>query len=117
MPICDITCADIQIYVNQLTEYGYGIETIKKSMRIVTAPLKQAAALHMIPTDPTIGVRLPSRSHVKKPSKAVFSYTPQEQESICWVLESYRRRGMQLYSSCSKPASERAKRSLCDGMT
>ena len=29
----------------------------------------------------------------KKPSKAVFSYTPQEQESICWVLESYRRRG------------------------
>lgn len=93
MPICDITCADIQIYVNQLTEHGYGIETIKKSMRIVTAPLKQAAALHLIPTDPTIGVRLPSRSHVKNPSKAVFSYTPQEQESICWVLESYRRRG------------------------
>lgn len=62
-------------------------------MRIVTAPLKQAAALHLIPTDPTIGVRLPNRSNVKKPSKAILAYTPDEQFSLCWVLESYRRRG------------------------
>lgn len=57
MPIDEITSLHIQKYVNELTEYGYGLSTIKKQMRIVTAPLKQAAALHQIPADPAVGIR------------------------------------------------------------
>ncbi len=93
MPIEEITCVDIQRYVNQLAEYGYGMTTIKKQMRIVTAPLKQAAALHLIPTNPAVGIRLPDRSNVKKQSRAVLAYSPDEQSMLRWVLETYRRRG------------------------
>ena len=60
MPIGEITCIDIQRYVNELIKRGYGLSTIKKQMRIVTAPLKQASALHIITADPGIGIRLPS---------------------------------------------------------
>lgn len=78
---------------NQLAEYGYGMTTIKKQMRIVTAPLKQAAALHLIPANPAVGIRLPSRGNVKKQSRAVLACPPDEQSILRWVLETYRRRG------------------------
>ena len=68
MPIGEITSVDIQKYVNELAEYGYGLSTIKKQIWIVTAPLKQAAALHQIPADPAVGIQLPSRSNVQKRS-------------------------------------------------
>ena len=59
MPICDITAFELQGYVNELTAKGYALTTIKKQMFIVTAPLRQAAAMHLIPADPTAGVKLP----------------------------------------------------------
>ena len=71
MPIGEITAIHIQQYVNELTEHGYCLSTIKKQMRIVTAPLKQAAALHQIPADPSVGIRLPAVSNVKKQSVKV----------------------------------------------
>ena len=93
MPIGEITCIDIQQYVNDLTKRGYGLSTIKKQMRIVTAPLKQASALHIIPADPGIGIRLPSRYNVSKPERLIEAYTDQEQTALLNVLSSGRRTG------------------------
>ena len=93
MPIGDITCVDIQHYVNDLTKRGYGLSTIKKQMRIVTAPLKQASALHIIPADPGVGIRLPSRYNVAKPEKIVEAYTAEEQTALLKVISSGRRKG------------------------
>ena len=93
MPIGEITCIDIQQYVNDLTKRGYGLSTIKKQMRIVTAPLKQASALHIIPADPGIGIRLPSRYSVSKPERLIEAYTSQEQTALLNVLSSRRRTG------------------------
>ena len=93
MPIGDITCVDIHHYVNDLTKRGYGLSTIKKQMRIVTAPLKQASALHIIPADPGVGIRLPSRYNVAKPEKIVEAYTAEEQTALLNVISSGRRKG------------------------
>ena len=80
-------------YVNDLTKRGYGLSTIKKQMRIVTAPLKQASALHIIPADPGIGIRLPSRYNVTKPERLIEAYTDIEQTALLNVLSSGRRNG------------------------
>ncbi|MBQ3079510.1 MAG: site-specific integrase, partial [Clostridia bacterium] len=64
-----------------------------KQMRIVTAPLKQASALHIIPADPGVGIRLPSRYNVAKPEKIVEAYTAQEQTALLNVISSGRRTG------------------------
>ena len=93
MPIGEITFIDIQRYVNDLTKRGYGLSTIKKQMRIVTAPLKQASALHIIPADPGIGIRLPSRYNVSKPERLIEAYTTQEQTALLNVISSGRRTG------------------------
>ena len=93
MPIGEITCIDIQQYVNDLTKRGYGLSTIKKQMRIVTAPLKQASALHIIPADPGIGIRLPSRYNVSKPERLIEAYTAQEQTALRSVLSGRQRNG------------------------
>ena len=93
MPIGEITSIHIQKYVNELAEYGYGLSTIKKQMRIVTAPLKQAAALHLIPADPAVGIRLPTKENVKKDERAVEAYSPEEQEALFRVLDTNSRPG------------------------
>lgn len=83
---------DIQQYVNDLTQCGYGLTTIKKQMRIVTAPLKQAAALHIIPANPAVGIVLPSRCNVRKENKAAEAYTPQEQAALIAILDTHKRK-------------------------
>ncbi len=93
MPINVITCIDIQKYVNELTQRGYALSTIKKQMRIVAAPLKQAAALHQIPANPVIGIHLPSRYNVLKPERAAEAYNEAEQAALTKVLSTRFRRG------------------------
>ena len=80
--IREITFFDIQRYVNDLVDAGYSMSGVKKQLRIVTAPLKQAAAIRMIPADPSIGVRLPTETKVKKKAKDVTAYTQKEQEKL-----------------------------------
>ena len=63
MFIDEITSVHIQKYVNELVKRGYALSTIKKQMRIVSAPLKQAAALHLIPANPAVGIVLPSKNN------------------------------------------------------
>ena len=80
--IGELNFFDIQRYVNQLVEDGYSLSNIKKQLRIVTSPLKLAAAMKIIPADPSIGVRLPNETKVKKQTKEVIAYTNDEQEKL-----------------------------------
>lgn len=91
MPIDEITSAHIQQYVNELAGKGYGLSTIKKQMRIVTAPLKQASALHLIPADPGVGIKLPARCHIRKTEASVEAYSPEEQKALRDKLETLAR--------------------------
>lgn len=85
-PISEITFFDVQRYVNDLVDAGYGISGVKKQLRIVTAPLKQAAAIRLIPADPSIGVRLPAETKVRKKTKDVTAYTQKEQDKLYNVV-------------------------------
>jgi integrase len=78
----DINFFDVQRYINSLLEDGFAMTGIKKLTQIVTAPLKQAAAMKIIHADPTIGVKLPSESRVKKQSREIVAYTDKEQDKI-----------------------------------
>ena len=88
MRLADITAVDIQRYVNGLNSEGYSISTIKKQLRIVTAPLRQAAAMHEIPTDPTVGVRLPREERLIKKTREIRPYNDEEQERIWAVINA-----------------------------
>ena len=82
MKICDISFFDIQRYINSLVEDGYSLNNIKKQVLIVTAPLKQAAAMKIIGADPSIGIRMPSEAKVQKKAKEIIAYTKEEQEKL-----------------------------------
>lgn len=92
-PIGNITAFDIQRYVNELTENGYSLTTIKKQMRIATAPLRQAAAMHFISADPSIGVYLPSQDKVKKPKKITAPYSEEEQKRLWETINTSNKPG------------------------
>lgn len=92
-PIGEITAFDIQKYVNELTDRGYALSTIKKQMRIVTAPLRQAAAMHFIQADPSVGVKLPAQQNVKKQKKNINPYTEEEQKLLWAEIERSSRPG------------------------
>ena len=80
--ICDISFFDIQRYINKLVDDGYSLNNIKKQVLIVTAPLKQAAAMKILSADPSIGIQMPTEAKVKKKTKEVIAYTKEEQDKI-----------------------------------
>lgn len=80
--ICEISYFDLQRYINALVEDGYSLSNIKKQVLIVTAPLRQAAAMRIIGADPSVGIRMPVEAKVKKKTKEVVAYTEKEQEKI-----------------------------------
>lgn len=80
--ICDITFFDIQRYINSLVDAGYSLSNIKKQVLIVTAPLKQAAAMRVIGADPSVGIRMPSEAKVQKKAKEIIAYTKEEQDKL-----------------------------------
>lgn len=80
--IGEVSFFDIQRYVNQLVDDEYSMSSIKKQLRIVTSPLKLAASMQIIPADPSVGVKLPNESKVKKETKEVVAYTSDEQERL-----------------------------------
>lgn len=86
-PIGEISFFDVQEYVNELADRGYGITTIQKQYRLLTAPLKQAAAMRIITSDPTVGIHLPSVASVKKPKKSATAYTKQEQLKLAEAID------------------------------
>ena len=60
---------------------------IKKQFFIISAPLRKAAAMHVIPADPTIGVNIPREDKLKKQSRVIHPYTEDEQKRIWEVVE------------------------------
>ena len=93
MPIKDISYFDIQHYINELVERGYALTTIKKQTRIVTAPLRQAAAMRVLSADPCCGIVMPSQHKVKKKPKEIIAYTPEEQEKLNRVINASEKHG------------------------
>ncbi len=82
MKICDISFFDIQRYINDLVEDGYSLNNIKKQVLIVTAPLRQAAAMKVLSADPCVGIQMPAEAKVKKKTKEVIAYTKEEQDKL-----------------------------------
>ena len=80
--ITDVTLLDLQLYIQQVTAQGYSASSIKKLTRIVTAPLKYAAANHWIQTDPSTGIKFPRPSHLSFQKRDVQAYTPEQQEKL-----------------------------------
>ena len=80
--ICDITFFDIQRHINELVNTGYAITNIKKQVLIVTAPLRQAAAMKIISADPSVGIRMPVEDKVKKKTKEIQAYNDSDQDKI-----------------------------------
>lgn len=81
-PIGDIDFFDIQDYVNELVVNGYSMSTVKKQFEIVTAPLKKAAAIRLIPADPSVGAELPVEENLKKQSKSIIAYDRSDQDKL-----------------------------------
>lgn len=80
--IGEISFFDVQRYVNELVANGYGVSGLKKQVLIVTAPLRQAAAMKIINADPCVGVKMPVEDKVMKKSKEILAYTNEEQEKL-----------------------------------
>lgn len=80
--IGELNFFDIQKYINELVEDGYSMSNIKKQLRIITSPLKLAAAMKIIPADPSVGVSLPVEDRVKKQTKNIIAYTSDEQDQL-----------------------------------
>ena len=77
MPIGEITCIDIQQYVNDLTKRGYGLSTIKKQMRIVTAPPFTLSLL-----TPALGFVFPHAT-MWQSLKRLLRHTPHKNKPPC----------------------------------
>ena len=88
MAIGEIDFFSIQSYINELVEKGYSMSGLKKQLRIVTSPLKQAAAIRIIQADPSVGVRLPVETNLKKQSKDIISYDKDQQDKLFNVIMS-----------------------------
>lgn len=88
MKLCDITYFDVQRYVNSLVDAGYAQTGVKKQLLIVSAPLKQAAAMQIIHADPTVGVKLPSVTRTKRQAREILAYNNKEQEKLLKLIYS-----------------------------
>ena len=86
-PIGEISFFDVQEYVNQLSDRGYGFTTIQKQFRLLTAPMKQAASMKIIPCDPTVGIELPAPVNVKKLKRVNNAYDKEEQARLLTVIQ------------------------------
>lgn len=80
--IGEIDFFDVQGYINELVNHGYGMSGVKKQVQIITAPLKKAAAIRIIKADPSIGIELPVEDTLKKQAKEIIAYTKDEQDKL-----------------------------------
>jgi integrase len=88
MAIGEIGFFDVQLYVNSLVEAGYSMSSLKKQLLIVTAPLKQAAAMKIISCDPSVGVQLPIADAVQKKAREINAYAKPEQKAMADLVSA-----------------------------
>lgn len=80
----------IQDYINDLVNDGYAMSTIKKQFHLITEFMDYANVKGIVDRPYHKAVKLPSKMAIKKPSREVMSYSPEEQELLCtvfWTLE------------------------------
>lgn len=80
----------IQDYINDLVNDGYAMSTIKKQFHLITEFMDYANVKGIVDRPYHKAVKLPSKMAIKKPSREVISYSPEEQELLCavfWTLE------------------------------
>ena len=89
----DLTEEILQDYVNDLTDRGYSLSTIKKQFNLVSGFLRYANVKGIFSRPIYESVRLPAQSVVLKPKREVVAYDISEQERLRKVLESGERPG------------------------
>lgn len=82
----NITPLDVQFYINELTESGYSMSTIKKQLELVNASLKKAVKLKLIDENPAEDIELPNKRVIKKKKRDVKAYDQEEQSRINKVI-------------------------------
>lgn len=85
-PVDMIDSDCIQDYVNSLVRDGYALTTIKKQFHLVSSYMTYANVKGIIMRPYHKGVKLPSRTAVKKERKEVAAYGALEQEKLKSVL-------------------------------
>lgn len=80
--VADLAISDFQTYVQQLISAGYAHTTIKKQMRIVSAPIQYAYINKIIDFNPCAAVKIPSALNAQKQARDVVAYTPEQQEAL-----------------------------------
>lgn len=88
----DLTTTDIQKYLNQLSEDGYALSTIKKQLTLLTAFLKHEYAQGRIKNPIYLSVKLPVEEAVKKPAKKIETYSQIDQKRLVSVLSTLEHR-------------------------
>ena len=81
-PIGSIDFFDLQKYLNDIVAKGYSMSNVKKQFEIVTAPLKKAAAIRIISSDPCVGIELPIEENLQKQSREIIAYDKDEQNKL-----------------------------------
>lgn len=89
MALKDISFMDVQRYINTLVEDGYSLSSIKKFVQIVSAPMKYAVAMQLIPSSPCMNVRLPSPVNIKSQPKQICAYTKEEQDKLRTCIDAH----------------------------
>lgn len=84
--IDELEVSDIQHYVNQLSDSGYSLSTIKKQFHLIGAYISYANLIGEIQRPLHTGVKLPNETTVRKHKRDVVAYTRDEQKRLKKVL-------------------------------
>lgn len=93
MPLELIGTDTIQRYLNELVEDDYALSTIRKQFHLITEFMDHANVKGIVERPYHRGVKLPSRSVVKKETKAVVAYSFDEQTKLLRTLKTFERPG------------------------
>lgn len=88
LPIGEISPDDFRDYICELVDAGYSMSTIKKQMQIISAPLRYAYEQRIIPFNPCLGAKAPSKSRIKFSSREVQAFDKEEQARLLQVLNA-----------------------------
>lgn len=86
--LMDLCADDIQQYLNTLADVGYSASTIKKGYNLLTSFLRFVIG-EGLPVRPAyLNAKVPRAEHIKKKTRRVDAYDPQEQQLLRNAIES-----------------------------
>jgi len=86
--IIDLCTADIQDYINTLVSEGYSMSTIRKGYNLLTGFIRFAMGEGMPIRPSHLNVNLPKQESLKRETRQVVAYDPDEQQRIKDAIES-----------------------------